>query len=191
MENILLTLVIILLVILIIVFVIAILFAMKIMPNLKSAPQNDSYHPDIKIRMSEAQRIKDKLILEANCHLHPSEPSEAACAICDDYFCKSCIKTYENKHFCKDHATLFLNFKWKDVYSLKSTPDDPEAGVRVVEWKKRIWLNENLPLYVQTHYKIDVDGDQIESWVVLFSREVDSDSIKNRLTQEMDQPINQ
>jgi hypothetical protein len=188
MENILLTLVVILLVVLIIVMVVAILFAMKLIPALKQNNAPDNFHPDIKERMSEAQKIKAKLILEANCHLHPKEPSEAACAICDDYFCKSCIKTFENKNFCKEHSSLFLNYQWKDVFTLKSTPDDPEAGVRVVEWKKKVWKDESLPLYVQTHYKIDVDGDQIESWVVLFSREDDCDSVKERLTQELDQP---
>lgn len=188
MENILLTLVIILLVVLIVVLVVAILFAMKIIPSLKQSSPSDSFHPEIKQRMSEAQKMKAKLILEANCHLHPREPSEAACAICDDYFCKSCIKTFENKHFCKEHSSLFLNFQWKDIFTLKSTPDDPEAGVRVVEWKKLIWKKESIPLYVQTHYKIDVDGDQIESWVVVFARECDSQSMKERLTHEMDQP---
>ncbi len=188
MENILLTLVIVLLVVLIVVLIAAVLFAMKLVPQLKAKTPTDNFHPDIKKRISEAQKIKDKLILEANCHLHPSEPSEAACAICDDYFCKSCIKTYENKHFCKEHSAYFLNFKWRDVYTLKSTPDDPEAGVRVVEWKKRIWKDESIPLYVQTNYKIDVDGDQIESWVVLFSKESDSEEVKKRLTHDMDQP---
>ncbi|MCE3012707.1 MAG: hypothetical protein LW878_06530 [Proteobacteria bacterium] len=188
MENILLTLVIILLVILIIVLIGAVLFALKLLPKLQEKTTPDKFHPEIKKRMTESQKIKEKLILEANCHLHPNEPSEAACAICDDYFCKTCIKTYENKHFCKEHSGFFLNFKWKDVYTLKSTPNDPEAGVRVVEWKKEIWKKEAIPLYIQTHYKIDVDGDEIESWVVLFAKEADSEDIKRRLTQELDQP---
>jgi len=187
MENILLTLVIILLVILIIVIIAAVFFALKLFPKLKETKPEDNYHPDIKKRMLEVNKLKQKLILEANCHLHPQEPSEAACAICDDYFCKSCIKTYENKHFCKEHSMLFLNFQWKDVFTLKSTPDDPEAGVRVVEWKKKIWKNEAIPLYIQTHYKIDVDGDQIESWVVLFARESEEVAIKERLAQEVGQ----
>lgn len=188
MENILLTLVIILLVILIILLIGAVLFALKLLPKLQEKSPSENFHPDIKKRMSEAQKIKEKLILEANCHLHPQEPSEAACAICDDYFCKACIKTYENKNFCKEHSSYFLNFKWKDVYTLKSTPSDPEAGVRLVEWKKSIWKTDAIPLYIQTHYKIDVDGDEIESWVVLFSKEEEAEIIKIRLTQELDQP---
>lgn len=188
MENILLTLVIVLLVILIIVLITAVLFAFKLLPKLQDKAVSDNFHPEIKKRMSESQKLKEKLILEANCHLHPSEPSEAACAICDDYFCKSCIKTYENKNFCKEHSSLFLNYKWKDVFTLKSTPNDPEAGVRLVEWKKEIWKKESTPLYIQTHYKIDVDGDEIESWVVLFAPEIEADKIKSRLTQDLDQP---
>jgi hypothetical protein len=131
--------------------------------------------------MEEAKHIKNIALNEATCHLHPKEPSEGACAICDRYFCRHCLKSHQNLNFCKEHINLFLNNEWSEVFTLKSTPDDPEAGVRVVEWKKQQWVNNEQPLFIQTHYKINVDGDQIESWVVLFSRTTDKEKIKEQL----------
>ncbi len=197
MENILLTLVVVLLVMLLIMMVGLFYVGWKILKNKNSAtvienktttdqnsslPNIDRLHPEIIKRMEDAKALKDKIRFEATCHNHPKEPSEGACAICDKYFCKSCLKSHQNLLFCREHISLYLNSHWEEVYSVKSTPNNPEAGVIIVDWKKEIWDTESLPLFVQTHYKINVDGDQIESWVVLFSRVDEKDDIKKRLT---------
>ena len=141
----------------------------------------DKYHPEVRKRMEEAQVLRKKAQLEATCHLHPKEPSEGACAICGQYFCQSCLKSHGTLWFCREHLNLFLGSEWQEAHTVKSTPDNPEAGVEVVEFKNTLWVTEGLPLYVETHYKINVEGDLIESWIVLYSREFETEEIKKRL----------
>lgn len=192
MDHVLLTLVVVLLVVLIILMGSIVFLGFKLLKehsavkvNTPPSSETDKFHPEIQKRMNEAKKLKEQLMIEATCHLHPKEPSEGACAICDKHYCKSCLKAHENLLFCREHVNIYLNFKWSDVFTLKSTPDDPEAGVRVVEWKKKTWEELSIPLFIQTHYKINIDGDQIESWVVLFSRETDKDEVSRRLKEEI------
>ena len=195
MENVLLTLVVVLLVLLLFMMGGAIFLGWKLLQQKPGTAQPvpqpsepppllkdmERLHPEVQKRMREAQRIKAQLHAEATCTLHPKEPSEGACAICDQYFCKACLKVHGNLLFCREHVAIFLNSPWSEIHSVKSTPQDPEAGVAVVEWKKKVWEQEGLPLYVQTHYKINLEGDQIESWLVLFARESEAQSAKRKL----------
>ena len=191
MENILLTLVVILLVLVLIMMIGLGVLGWKIFnqrntpPPLPGEVVSDDpmarFHPEVRKRMEQAQFIKKKAQLEATCQLHPQEPSEGSCAICAKYFCANCLKTHRTLSFCRDHLNVFLSAQWEEAFSVRSTPDDPEAGVKVVDWKNRVWEEEGIPLYLETHYKIQVEGDLIESWIVLFSRENEKADIKKRL----------
>jgi hypothetical protein len=199
MENILLTLVVVLLVLLLFMMGGLAVLGWRLLQKKNAAPtppplpqenaapalpqsENERLHPEIRKRMQEAQALKVRLHAEATCHLHPKEPSEGACAICDQYFCKACLKSQQTLLFCREHIGIYLDAQWSEVHSVKSTPQNPEAGVEVVEWKKSTWEREALPMFIQTHYKINLDGDQIESWVVLFARQAEQDEIKKRVS---------
>lgn len=204
MENILLTLVVVLLVLLLFMMGGLAVIGWRILnkkttatppplpaeaaPAVATTAEIERMHPEIRKRMLEAQALKAQQHAEANCHLHPKEPSEGACAICDHYFCKSCLKSQQSLLFCREHVNLYLNSDWTEVHSIKSTPQDPEAGVAVVEWKKGMWERESLPMYIQTHYKINLEGDQIESWVVLFARGKEQEEIKKRVNSTFRRP---
>jgi len=197
MENILLTLVVVLLVLVLIMLIGLGVLGLKLLRGKNAQAQSDAtiaaapvvvaedpltrFHPEVRKRMEEAQFIKRKAQLEATCHLHPQEPSEGSCAICGRYFCASCLKGHGTLTFCREHLNTFLSSGWAEVFTVKSTPEQPEAGVKVVEWKNQIWENEGTPLYVETHYKINVEGDMIESWIVLFAREAEKEVVKKRL----------
>ena len=141
----------------------------------------DRFHPEIRKRMEAAQFIRRREMIESTCANHPNEPSEGGCAICAKYFCVNCLKTHGILNFCREHYNVFLSANWSEAYTVKSTPDDPEAGVKVVDWKNKVFETEGTPTYVETHYKINVEGDQIESWIVLFARETEVVDIKKRL----------
>jgi hypothetical protein len=185
MENILLTLVVVLLVLLLFMMGGLALLGWKLLNKDGNSPskeiEDDKIHPEIKRRMLEARSLKAKQHIEASCHLHPKEPSEGSCAICAEYFCKSCLKPQQSLLFCREHLNLYLNSQWSEVCNVKSSPTDPEAGVELIDWKKKLWDSEGTPTFIQTHYKINVDGDQIESWVVLFAREKETDEVRKRL----------
>lgn len=194
MENILLTIVVVLLVVLLILLIGLAYLGLRLLKSKNESPDepallhDDRLHPDIKLRLSEVKTAKRKLRAEATCVVHPKEPSEGSCAICSQYFCQSCLKPQQSLLFCREHVSIYLSSSWVEVHSVKSNPHDPEAGVELVEWKKRLWDSENLPTIIQTHYKINVDGDQIESWVVLLAREKEVTDVKERLANSLNSP---
>ncbi len=191
MENVLLTLVVVLLVMVLLMLAGVAILTWKLLrrgsgtleaaPATSAAASESRYHPAIRQRLAEAQLAAAHQVSDSMCALHPQEPAEGSCAICDRAFCRVCLKPHRTLLFCREHLNTFLSAPWSEVHTVKSSTTDPEAGVRLVEWKKTQWHTQGIPLFLETHYKINVDGDMIESWVVLFAREVDREAVKERL----------
>lgn len=194
MENILLTLVVVLLVLVLFMLAGVVVLGWKIMRKqipgqfppplptdvpVAAKDPTAHFHPEARERLSEARRLAS--LNEAICSNHPEQSSEGACAICDRHFCRGCLKNFGNLVFCREHHRVFTSTEWEEIRSLKSDPAHPEAGVALVEWKKRLWESDGMPLYVETHYKIDVHGDHIESWVVLYARKSEKGEVMKRL----------
>lgn len=128
----------------------------------------DQYHPAIRERIKEADKLRPKN-LDLFCPNHPDEPGETTCAICDRLFCRVCNKPFKNLHFCKEHLPLVMRHDWEEVLTLKTSTEDPEEGVRLYDRKREIFQKDAVPTYVETHYKIDVDQDHIETYLVVFA----------------------
>jgi len=126
-------------------------------------------HPAIVERFKEIEKLKPKRS-ELFCPNHPEEPGETMCAICDKIFCKTCIKSFKSLHYCKEHLPLVMRYDWEEVLTLKTSTQDPEKGVKLYHVKKDIFESQNIPTYVETHYKINVDQDFIETYLVLFAQ---------------------
>lgn len=126
------------------------------------------YHPAIMERMKEMEKLKPKRS-DLFCPNHTEEPGETTCAICDKMFCKACIRPFKTLHFCKEHLPLIMRNEWEEVFTLKTSTHDPEEGVRLYDAKKRLFEDRNIPTYVETHYKINVDHDYIETYLVVFT----------------------
>jgi len=135
--------------------------------NTNSTPKND-YHPEILARMKEAEGLRAKRS-DLFCPNHSEEPGETVCAICDKLFCRSCIKPFKSMHLCKEHLPFLMRYDWAEVLTLKTSTHDPEGGVRLYEQKKKIFEQYQIATYIETHYKINVDDDFIETFLVLFS----------------------
>ncbi len=140
-------------------------------------PINSEFHPAIVERLKEVQKIKARRA-ELFCPNHPEEPGEVTCGICDKIFCQSCIKPFKSLHFCREHLPLVMNHQWEEVMTVKTSTQDPEHGVRVYDLKKEIFEKEELPTYVETHYKINVDHDLIETYLVVFAMQEQMEKIK-------------
>ena len=143
-----------------------------------TAPTNESPHPDISKsefhpaiieRLKGLEKVKPKRA-ELFCPNHSEEPGETMCAICDKIFCKACIKPFKSLHLCKEHLPLIMRFDWDEVVTIKTSTQDPEQGVRLYDVKKEIFEEDDIPTYVETHYKINVDQDYIETYLVLFAQ---------------------
>jgi hypothetical protein len=141
---------------------------------------NTDYHPAILERFKEAERIKSKRS-ELFCPNHPDEPGEVTCAICDHLYCRLCIKPFKSLHFCKEHLPLLMNKEWVEVLTIKTSTKDPEEGVRMYDLKKKLFQEDELPTYIETHYKINVDKDFIETYLVVFAITEDAPTIKEKL----------
>jgi hypothetical protein len=145
----------------------------SIEPNLPDAIRSQ-IHPGINERLLELKKIKPTRS-DLFCPNHSDEPGEANCAICDRLFCKTCIKPFKTMHFCKEHLPLIMKHDWDEVLTIKTSTSDPEQGVRLFDVKKNIFRDDDIPTYIETHYKINVDQDYIETYLVLFA-------IKERIT---------
>lgn len=128
----------------------------------------DKYHPAILERIKELEKIKPRKA-DLFCPNHTDEPGEVVCAICDKLYCKACIKPFKTMHFCKEHLPLIMRFDWDEVLTIKTSTTDPEKGVRLYDIKKQVFEQKNIPTYVETHYKINVDQDYIETYLVLYA----------------------
>jgi hypothetical protein len=159
-------------------FLIYRLFQQKI-PKDTGETSSPSYHPAIVARLKELQKIKPGK-RDLFCPNHPDEPGETTCAICDKLFCKACVKPFKTLHFCKEHLPLLMRHEWEEILTLKTSTDDPEQGVRLYDLKKELFQTEDIPTYVETHYKINVDQDYIETYLVLFSMKEKAALLRDR-----------
>lgn len=139
------------------------------------------FHPGILERIKTLEHIKPKRS-DLFCPNHPEEPGEVTCGICDKLFCKSCVKPFKSLHFCKEHIPLIMRHEWEEVLTLKTSTENPEDGVVLFEAKKRLFEEQNIPTYVETHYKINVDQDCIETYLVVLAISENVEKVKEHLT---------
>lgn len=138
------------------------------------------FHPAILDRMKNLEKVKPRRS-DLFCPNHSEEPGEVMCAICDKLYCKSCIKPFKTLHFCKEHLPLIMRHDWDEVLTLKTSTTDPEEGVRLYDVKKELFEKEDIPTYIETHYKINVDQDYIETYLVLFAIKEKTQELKDKL----------
>ncbi len=138
------------------------------------------FHPGALERLRELEKLKLKRPAH-QCANHPDEPGETSCAICDRLFCQACVKPFKTMHLCKEHLGLVLRNEWVEVLTLKTSTADPEQGVRLYDAKKQLLTEENIPSYIETHYKINVDQDFIETYLVLYGMKEQDERLRSRL----------
>ncbi len=145
-------------------------------PQSKDEPD---YHPVMLERLKEAKSFKPKRS-ELFCPNHTDEPGEVTCSICDRMYCKACIKPFKTMHFCKEHLPLIMKHEWDEILTIKTSTTDPEQGVRLYDIKKSLFEKEQIPTYIETHYKINVDQDFIETYLVLFGIKENIEELKKK-----------
>lgn len=124
---------------------------------------------------------KNEMTLQYFCKNHPDDHSEGTCAICENSFCKTCLKHHENLHFCFDHYELYMKENWTKISTVKANPNNPDEGIQLYQLKGEVWSKKDMPTYIVTHYKINFDNDFIESYVMLFGKEEDEEFLKKEL----------
>jgi len=117
---------------------------------------------------AKLKKLAEETVVEKYyCENHPDVPSTGACLICEDVFCEQCLIEHDGLYFCKEHFKTFANNKWKQITDVKTTPNTPEDGLYIYHYKRHIWKDQNIPSFVLTHYKINIEEDFIESFIQL------------------------
>lgn len=128
------------------------------------------------------RKVETETIIEKHyCSHHHDEASVGSCLICEDVFCEQCLVEHDSMHFCKEHFRIFANNKWTQITDVRTTPDTPEDGLYIYNFKRDLWANKQIPTFVMTHYKINIENDYIESFIQLNVRENDAEKITNEL----------
>lgn len=110
---------------------------------------------------------EEKVVEKYYCDNHKDIPSVGACLICEDVFCEQCLIEHDGLYFCKEHFRVFANNKWKQITDVKTTPETPEDGLYIYNFKRHLWNDRQIPSFVLTHYKINIEEDFIESFIQL------------------------
>ena len=124
------------------------------------------------------KKLSEEAIVEKYfCDNHPDLPSVGTCLICENVFCDKCLIEHDSLYFCKEHFKIFANNKWKQITDVKTTPDTPEDGLFIYHFKRQIWREKEIPSFVLTHYKINIEEDYIESYIQLNVIENEADKL--------------
>lgn len=147
----------------------------KSKPAKQSSPLKNDFIPTIHLPKKET--ITEKYY----CHNHIDKSSIGGCLICEEVFCEECLVEHEGMYFCRDHFKIFANNKWEQVTDQRTTPDNPNDGLYIWDFKRYLWKEKQVPSFVLTHYKINVDDDFIESYVQLNVIRDDAENLKFEL----------
>tara|TARA_R110000868_G_scaffold97619_3_gene268585 strand:- start:2761 stop:3303 length:543 start_codon:yes stop_codon:yes gene_type:complete len=149
------------------------IFIVLFKSNLLKRDQQDSV---------EDSKVKDhhSVTEQYTCFIHEKQNAIATCAICENAVCEDCHKDWDGLHLCPEHFGLYSKHSWIEIAEIRTTPQEPEKGHKLYHFKQSLWNDDKTPTYLVTHYKIDVDGDFVESWVKLYAREEEADHLLNR-----------
>ncbi len=149
------------------------LYKKDVSPKTLTTAKSKGVKPEIPKPMAS-----DNVVESFYCIHHQETPSVGACLICEEVFCDECLIDHDSMHFCKEHFRIFAGNKWKQITDVKTTPHSPEEGLFIYNFKRDIWKKRNIPTFVMTHYKINIENDYIESFIQLNVREEDVEKLE-------------
>ena len=115
------------------------------------------------------------------CDTHPNNRANGSCGICEKLLCEDCNMEIDRFHFCPEHFQLFTSNEWTMLEKIKTTPETTEASAHLFEFKRSKWKKDKTPMYIEIHYQINVETDQIESDVALYAIKNQSQKLKEEL----------
>ncbi len=134
---------------------------------------------------TKIEKSKIDIPVLTTCAVHEESRAVNVCAICGTQLCELCVREDENIVFCPEHFKTYVDHKWVEISNVRTTADTPEASAYVYEFKRKIWKREGTPSFIVTHYKIDLDNDQIESYVKLMVREEEETDLSKKLKESI------
>ena len=120
--------------------------------------------------------------MAANCKTHLEKRATGGCQICEHTFCEDCLEKFRNILLCPKHHQLDIKANWIPIKNVMLSSENPRPGIRLQELKETLWKNENLPAYIITHYRINLEMDEIESHMDLYVRKQDQNQFFEKKT---------
>ena len=147
----------------------------------ENVTQGDNSKEKVQVVVEETSfSVQNELTNKHFCKNHPSDHAAGVCAICQNSYCEECIKEHEGHSFCETHFRLYLSHQWNELDTIRTTPDIPESALPLYDFKKTLWEEKEIPTLLSTHYKINIEGDFIESYVKLIVRREEWTQLKDR-----------
>ena len=115
--------------------------------------------------------VEHKRVSTTTCVNHPDNRAKGSCSIWESYYCELCLRQKVNIPVCSDHLSIVTDNKWIPVKTIYSTPDNPENGLEFHDLKRFHWKENQIPSYIETQYKINLDNEAIESFITLYTTE--------------------
>ncbi|MDA8792384.1 hypothetical protein N9N67_04015 [Bacteriovoracaceae bacterium] len=116
------------------------------------------------------------------CVDHPDQIGIGVCAISNELYCEHCLVQFDTFKISKKFQNLYLAYNWVQVYSVPEKSDGSRDLIQKI-WKIKdsIWQENEIPIIIQGQYKINVENDLIESYIVILSRQDDQEFLENKL----------
>lgn len=116
-----------------------------------------------------------------------SQPSDkkiaGICGVCEKEIAEEDHFEIDKIHFCKEHYNIYIKNEWQEISNQRTTAETPEAGIYIYNFQKSLWKNEKIPSFIVCEYKIDVNTDQIETYVKLTVLKYMAPKLEERLNQ--------
>lgn len=115
------------------------------------------------------------------CYIHNETSSVGICSICEEDICSECVKQIDKLNLCPTHLKTYINSQWVPITNQRTTPDTPQDGVYIYQFKKNLWNTKKIPTYILNEYKINIDDDFIETYVQLYVEEGSEVTMKEEI----------
>lgn len=144
----------------------------------KAAPQGERVAAPMRKTSGKVYKLPRP---EGYCELHTQEKAVTICAVCSKSLCEECASEGEGLYFCADHFQLYLEHDWATITNMKTSPDNPKDGLIIYQFKDDLWSKQQIPSFIVTHYRINIESDFIESYVQLHVRKEDEEVLVQKL----------
>ena len=121
------------------------------------------------------------------CLNHSTVAAFDFCNICDDPFCEKCYLISKGRCLCHSHFKIFKDSRWVETLRSNSSPQNPQNGIVLYEFKKEIYRSFEIPTFLDIYYSDTSHG--IESTNILYSREEDRSFIMNKFKEGHKDPL--
>ena len=148
--------------------------------NLKNIYQGEETEKKKSSPSIESTSSNDALSV-GMCDSHPNNRANGSCGICEELLCEDCNMEIDRFHFCPEHFQTYTSNKWEMLEKIKTTPETTEASAHLFNFKRSMWKKNKTPMYIEIHYQINVENDQIESDVALYAMASQAELLKEEL----------